>query len=186
MQPQEDESKLLRQASQGNKAALAEIYERYVDAVYRFMYYRVGDAATAEDLTAEVFTQVIEAISRYEDRGLPFGAWLFRIARARLVDHIRREKVRETLPLSEEVLPSSEFSPEDILKDVYFASLLRYLTDEQRDVILLRFVGGLSNAEIAEVVGSNANAVKQMSYRALQRLRSVLGRKEGGSYASTA
>ncbi|MGD1991716.1 MAG: sigma-70 family RNA polymerase sigma factor [Anaerolineae bacterium] len=180
MYPQEDESNLLRQASKGDRNALAEIYERYVDAVYHFMYYRTQHETVAEDLTAEVFAQVVTAIERYEDRGLPFGAWLFRIARARLVDYIRRQNVRDTLPLSEETISSQVTpSPERMLTDLYFSHLLQYLTDEQQEVVILRFVGGLNNAEIAEVIGSNANAVKQKVFRALTRLRAVLGKERG-------
>jgi RNA polymerase sigma-70 factor (ECF subfamily) len=184
MYPQENESKLLRQASNGDRNALAQIYERYVDAVYHFMYYRTRHETVAEDLTAEVFAQVVTAIERYEDRGLPFGAWLFRIARARLVDYIRRQKVRNTLPLSEEVISKQVApSPEGTLNDLYFSHLLQYLTEEQQEVIILRFVGELSNAEIAEVIGSNANAVKQKVFRALTRLRAVLGEERGGNVA---
>ena len=180
MYPQEDESKLLRQASNGDRSALAEIYERYVDAVYHFMYYRTRHKTVAEDLTAEVFAQVVTAIERYEDRGLPFGAWLFRIARARLVDYIRRQKVRDTLPRSEDAsAPQVAPSPERTLNDLCVSHLLRYLTEEQQEGVLLGFVGGLSNSEIADVIGSNANAVKQKVFRALTRLRAVLGEERG-------
>jgi RNA polymerase sigma-70 factor (ECF subfamily) len=177
MDPQEDESKLLRLACQGDKSAQGAIYELYVDAVYRFMYYRTKNQAVAEDLTAEVFAQMIQSIHRYEDRGLPFGAWLFSIARARLVDYIRKQKRREILHL-DDLLPISnprqETSPEQVLDEARFVSLLRPLTEQQREIIILRFVGELSNAEIAEVVGSNANAVKQMMYRAIRRLRRAM------------
>lgn len=144
------------------------------------MYYRTRHKTVAEDLTAEVFAQVVTAIERYEDRGLPFGAWLFRIARARLVDYIRRQKVRDTLPLSEDTISSQVApSPEKTLNDLYFSHLLQYLTEEQQEVVILRFVGGLSNSEIADVIGSNANAVKQKVFRALTRLRAVLGEERG-------
>ncbi|MBN1179443.1 MAG: sigma-70 family RNA polymerase sigma factor [Anaerolineae bacterium] len=177
MDPRSDEPKLLRQASQGDKDALAELYERYVDAIYRFMLYRTRDHALAEDLTAEVFAQVIQSIHRYEERGLPFGAWLFAIARARLVDHIRRQKRRPVAPASDLLcLPDkqAEAAPEQVLDEVQFLSLLHPLTERQREAVLLRFVGELSHAEIAEVTGSTANAVKQLMYRALNRLRKAL------------
>ena len=175
-----DEPDLVRRAAAGDRKALGTLYKRYVDGVYRFMYYRTRDPVVAEDLTADTFAAVIKSIPRYEERGLPFGAWLFRIARAQWVDYERRKEREKAVALNEEFLPELARLPshEDVLSHVYFASLLEHLTDEQQEVVLLRFVGGLSHAEIAEVIGSNANAVKAKLYRALQRLRAVL-RKEG-------
>jgi len=175
-----DEADLVRRAVAGDKKALGALYSRYVDAVYRFMYYRTGDVVVAEDLTADVFAAVLKAIPRYEERGLPFGAWLFRIARAQWVNYRRREERRKRVLLDEDFYsePALQPSQEEILSHVYFASLLRHLTEEQQEVVLLRFVGGLSHKEIAEVVGSNANAVKAKLYRALQRLREVLRKEE--------
>ncbi len=86
MHPQSDEKVLIQQAQQGDTQALSAVYECYVESVYRFMFYRTGDMMVAEDLTAEVFTNMLSAIQRYKDRGVPFKAWLFRIARARLAD----------------------------------------------------------------------------------------------------
>ena len=176
----EDEADLVRRAADGDKKALEALYSRYVDSVYRFMYYRTGDRAVAEDLTADVFAAMLKAIPRYQERGIPFGAWLFRIARAQWVDYQRREERRNTVPLYEDAFsePALRPSPEEILSHVYFASLLRHLTEEQQEVVLLRFVGGLSHKEIAEVIGSNPDAVKAKVYRAVQRLREIL-RKEG-------
>ncbi len=176
----EDEADLVRRAVGGDKEALETLYSRYVDSVYRFMYYRTGDRAVAEDLTADVFAAMLKAIPRYRERGVPFGAWLFRIARAQWVDYQRREERRRTLPLYEDVSsePSVRSSPDDILSHVYFSSLLRHLTEEQQEVVLLRFVGGLSHKEIAEVIGSNPDAVKAKVHRAVQRLRKVLREKK--------
>ncbi len=172
----DDEAELVRRAVAGDEKALEALYRRYVGAVYRFMYYRTGDRVVAEDLTADVFAAVLKAIPRYEERGLPFGAWLFRIARAQWVDYRRKEERRKRVSLKEEVHSEPPLHPsqDEILSHLYFASLLSHLTDEQREVVLLRFIGGLSHAEIAEVVGSNPNAVKAKLYRALQRLRATL------------
>jgi len=94
----EGEADLVRRAVDGDKKALEALYSRYVDSVYRFMYYRTGDRAVAEDLTADVFAAMLKAIPRYKERGIPFGAWLFRIARAQWVDYQRREERRKTVP----------------------------------------------------------------------------------------
>lgn len=181
---QSAEQEWIQRARRGNKAALANLYEQYVDDVYRFMLYRTSDHNVAEDLTAEVFANMITSIKNYEDRGLPFGAWLFRIARARLVDHWRRSKRRERREMT--------FSPEveeflvgethqDQFKYESLLSSLEYLTPAEREVILLRFASGLSNREIAAVVDSNSNAVKSMTHRALKKLRKILERKRAFS-----
>lgn len=181
MSPQQvDEKALVQRASQGDKQALGELYELYVDDIYRYMLYRTSNNQVAEDLTSEVFASVITSIENYEDRGLPFGAWLFSIARARLVDHWRKTKPRDrqTITFSKDV---EEFligsSPEERFRYQALLDSLNYLTEAERDVILLRFAVGLSNPEIADVVPRNSNAVKSMIYRALKKLRRVLSER---------
>ncbi|MGC9399593.1 MAG: RNA polymerase sigma factor [Anaerolineae bacterium] len=190
MSPQQvDEKTLVHKASQGDKKALGKLYEQYVDDVYRYMLYRTSNQQVAEDLTSEVFASVITSIENYEERGLPFGAWLFSIAHARLVDHWRKTKPRErkTVTFSKDV---EEFligsSPEDRFKYQTLLESLNYLTEAEREVILLRFAVGLSNQEIAAIVPRNSNAVKSMIYRALKKLRKILSERrefqEGYTY----
>ncbi len=181
MSPQQkDEKALVRKARQGNKQALGALYELYVDDIYRYMLYRTSNQQVAEDLTSEVFASVITSIENYEDRGLPFAAWLFSIARARLVDHWRKTKPRDrkTITFSQDV---EEFligsSPEERFKYQALLDSLNYLTEAEREVILLRFAGGLSNPEIAAIVPRNSNAVKSMIYRALKKLRKILSER---------
>jgi RNA polymerase sigma-70 factor, ECF subfamily len=181
MSPQQvDEKALVRKASRGDKRALGKLYELYVDDVYRYMLYRTSNQQVAEDLTSEVFASVITSIENYEDRGLPFAAWLFSIARARLVDHWRKTKPRDrkTITFSQDV---EEFligsSPEERFKYQALIDSLNYLTEAEREVILLRFAVGLSNPEIAAVVPRNSNAVKSMIYRALKKLRRILSER---------
>ena len=178
----EEESKLIQRAKTGDQAALSDLYERYVDEIYRFLFYRTGDEMVAEDLTATVFTQMITGLPKYEERGLPFGAWLFRIARSRLADYWRgverRErrqaqiKQREALQIDMTSHPLEERFDHEGLQQAF-----EYLTEAEREVVLLRFAGGLSNKEIATVTHSNHNAVKSMMYRALTKLRKILERK---------
>lgn len=177
-----NEAQIIQQARDGDRVALGQLYEHYVDAVYRYMLYRTGSHETAEDLSAEVFSQMLTAIARYEDMGLPFGAWLFRIARARLVDHWRRNKRREsqTTAFSEDVeefLVGAE-SAETRGEYQELLQALGYLTTAEREIILLRFASGLSNQDVALIVHSNPNAVKSMMYRALRKLRGILSRQE--------
>jgi len=177
-----DESALIRRAKTGDRVAQGQLYEHYVDAVYRYMLYRTGNHQTAEDLTAEVFSQMLTAIERYEDRGVPFGVWLFRIARARLVDHWRLNKRQQDQVINfsddvEEFLIGTE-APDLRHEYADLIQALGYLTAAERELILLRFASGMNNQDIAMVVHSNPNAVKSMMYRALRKLRGILSNQE--------
>ena len=186
MSPQEksgyDETALIQRAKKNDRAAQGQLYEHYVDAVYRYMLYRLGNHTVAEDLTSEVFAQMLTSIARYEDRGLPFGAWLFRIARARLVDYWRATKRRETrtTTLSEgaEALLVSDGPSVESQDYQHLLQALDYLTKAEREIVLLRFASGLDNQDIAKVVKRNPNAVKSMMYRALRKLREILVQQE--------
>jgi RNA polymerase sigma-70 factor, ECF subfamily len=193
MSPQEesyfDEVAIIQRAKKRDRVAQAQLYEHYVDAVYRYMVYRTQDSMVAEDLTAEVFSQMLISLARYEERGLPFGAWLFRIARARLADHWRSQKRRDnqTVALSEEL--EAFLADTDASVDVpMYSDLLKaleYLTEAEREIVLLRFASELNNEDIAMVVHSNPNAVKSMMYRALRKLREILDRQEDFYNAGT-
>ena len=177
--PQPDEKALIAQAQQGNKQALSTLYQDHVQTIYRFMFYRTGDTMIAEDLTAEVFADMLTALPRYKERGLPFQAWLFRIARARLSDYWRKTKRREKyhheigndgdLPQ-----PGMTHTPIDFFEHRALQRALQYLTQAETEVIVLRFAGGLNHREIAQVIHSNANAVKSKMRRALRKLRRIL------------
>lgn len=190
MPSQNNEKSLIKRAKQGDSAALGALYELYAAAIYRFMFYRTGDAMVAEDLAAEVFAHMITAIGRYRDIGVPFQAWLFRIARARLADYWRQIKRRER---HQDAIAAQDKSfsvyllPETLENHFEYEQLRKafhYLTPGEREVILLRFVGCLSNKEIAAVIHSNANAVKSKMRRALRKLRGIVERQltfdEGG------
>ncbi len=179
---------ILEKAQQGEREALGRLYEHYVDAVYRYMFYRTGHHETAEDLTAEVFASVITSIKSYEDLGVPFEAWLFRIAHARLVDYWRKSKHREQqeVELSQEV---EEFfigdAPEDQFRHEEVLHAMEYLTSTEREVVVLRFAAGLDNQEIAQTLQRNANAVKSMLHRALEKLRGVLAHRSAFDKSET-
>jgi RNA polymerase sigma-70 factor (ECF subfamily) len=137
----------------------------------------VGDAELAEDLTADVFLKMIEDLPRYEERGLPFGAWLFRIARARLIDHWRRQGRRplvaledtETGPQLSQDIPEDEIAVSEMIQRA-----LRVLTEEQREVVVLRFLVGMSLEEVARAMGKSVGAVKALQHRALSALARYL------------
>jgi RNA polymerase sigma-70 factor (ECF subfamily) len=175
----QDEDLLIRRAQQGDLAAVSELYNLHVDRIYQYVRYRIGDDQTAEDITAEVFLRAIESLGTYSDRGAPFIAWLYRIAHARVIDFWRASNRRQTAPLEDPLLQESlvdtdEAIETDFLQHRLLWSALRRLTDDQQNVIILKFVQGLSNAEIAQLIGKTEGAVKALQRRALESLARLL------------
>ncbi len=170
------EDRLVNQARRGDNRAFSELYRRHVDMIYRYTYARVRDATVAEDLTAQVFLKAFEGLPNYEPRGVPFSAWLYRIAHARTVDYWRQQQRRHEVGLLES-LPATDPQPEDIVvaksewKDA--VDLLAQLTDDQRDVIILRFIEEMSLAEVAETLDKTVGAVKALQHRALASLARI-------------
>ena len=174
-----DEAQLIQQAQRGDPAAFAEIYDRHQPAIYRYIYYRVGDVATAEDLTSEVFVRLVERIDRFTYRGRPLLAWLYTIARNLITDHRRRAGQALLLPLNERLVAAEgdlEEAAERGLARRRLAAALPQLTEDQRQVIVLKFIEGLNNAEAAHILGKPVSAVKSLQHRALAALRRVLER----------
>jgi RNA polymerase sigma-70 factor, ECF subfamily len=167
---------LIMQVRAGDQAAFAQLYERYAAAIYRYIYYRVGEVELAEDLRSEVFMRMFEDLDRYEDRGWPLSAWLYRIAHDRTIDTVRRRKSRTHVPLEDwegvsegpEAVLASKLDREEILQ------LLEKLTDEQRQVIRLRFMADLSIQEVAERIGRSEGAVKALQHRGIQSLARMM------------
>jgi len=172
-----DEAALLQRAKQGDPAAFAELYDEYQPAIYRYVLYRVDDAATAEDLTGEVFVRLVEHIDRFTYRGLPLLAWLYTIARNLVADHHRR--TGQSLPLSlAEQSPADTADPEESVEHSLtqrrLAAALTHLTEDQRQVILMKFVEGMDNERVAHTLGKSVGAVKALQHRALAVLRDIL------------
>ncbi|UCC63799.1 MAG: sigma-70 family RNA polymerase sigma factor [Anaerolineae bacterium] len=176
-----DESALVQRARRLDRTAIRALYRRHVQAIYRYIYYRIGDASTADDLTAEVFLRAIEGLPDYEPRGVPFAAWLYRIAQARVADHFRREQRAAKAPLKED-RPSGEDSlltqVEGSLYHQELRAAIRKLTPDQGQVIVLKFVEGLSNAEVAHILGKTEGAVKSLQHRALNALQRLMGQAD--------
>jgi RNA polymerase sigma-70 factor, ECF subfamily len=172
------EQQLIRAAQQGDESAFRELYDAYADLIYRYLSYRVNQAEVAQDLTSEVFLRMVEGLPAYEDRGLPFGAWLYRIAHARLVDYYQQCKRSgesqdiETVELSTDDDLDGALMTEYRRKKVRAA--LHHLTDEQQHVIILRFLEGKNLQETAEIMNKTLGAIKVVQFRALQALSRVL------------
>jgi RNA polymerase sigma-70 factor (ECF subfamily) len=170
--------RLVEEARGGDPDAFAAIFDRYHQPVYRFIASRIQRPADAEDLTQLVFVKALEALPRYESRGVPFGGWLFRLARNVVIDHVRTHRVTAEL---EQVLEQAdhERGPDEWamtrqeLESVRAA--LATLTDEQREAISLRFFAGLSAKEAAEAMGKQEGTVRGLQFRAIAALRRHLG-----------
>jgi RNA polymerase sigma-70 factor (ECF subfamily) len=174
-----DEASLIRRAKKGDPAAFAEIYDRYQPAIYRYIFYRVSDSTTAEDLTGEVFVRVVEKIDRFAYRGRPLLSWLYTIARNLVVDHHRQASV---LVEDEQVAVDAtdiEETLEHTLTQQRLAAAVSHLTEDQRRVILLKFIEGVDNRTVARMLGKSVGAVKSLQHRGLAALRRVL-EKNGG------
>ena len=175
--PTEDD--LIARARRGDAHAFGDLYERYLSAIYRYIYYRVGEVADAEDLTEMVFLKAWEALDKYEIRDVPFSAWLYRIAHNVIVDRHRTHKdsiALDTLPLRDEAAgPEDQF---DALEDIETLSrALSQLRPDYQQVLTLRFISGLSHAETGRVLKRSEEAVRVLQHRALSALRKLLGKE---------
>ena len=172
-----DEENLVQRAKQRDEAAFAQLYEEYFDKIYRYVTIRIGDKMEAEDITQQVFLNVIKAISSFKWKGVPFSAWLFRIAHNQVVDYLRKRKKRVSVPL-EESLIASDSDPQGIferkLNIERLISATKKLTLAQQEVISLRFAGEMSVAGVAKVMGRSEGAVKALQHSAVVALRKVL------------
>ena len=176
-----DEFAIVEAAKRGNPTALAQLYEHYLPKVYRYVVSRLGNSEDAEDVTEEIFFKVINNLSGFSWRGLPFGAWLFRIARNEVVSHVRRQKSRgQSAPLNEMI---QDFS-QDHVAALEFESTLQVvriatekLPEAQRQVIALRFGAGLSVAETAQALKKTENNVKVLQHKAIARLQQLVPRE---------
>jgi RNA polymerase sigma-70 factor (ECF subfamily) len=167
--PQVDDS-TVQKAVKGDGSALAQIYDAYTRDIYRYIFSKVGNSPDAEDLTAQTFVAVLESLPRYRHRG-QFSAWIFKIARNKVMDHFRRSKHNPLeIPLD---IAYSDGMLERIIKGQAYerlASLMKTLVDEERELIRLRYVAQLSFAEIAELMGRKEDAVRKSLTRLLERL----------------
>ena len=170
---------LVLRAKAGSREDFGRLYDQYVDLVYRYVYYRVGTHAQAEDLTSETFLRALRRIGTFTWQGRDFGAWLVTIARNLVADHFKSSRFRLEVTTGE-MLDANEVerSPEDsVLESLSNAALLdavRRLNPQQQECVTLRFLQGLSVAETARVMGKNEGAIKTLQYRAVRTLARLL------------
>ena len=164
------EDQLVDRARRGDADAFGRLYELHLDRIYRYIYYRVGSSNEAEDLTEHVFLKAWEAIGRYESRGLPFAAWLYRMAHNAVIDHYRARRpttsIDETFDLEDEG-QNPVASAEALFDREELKVAIKRLNHDQQTVILLRFTEGLSHAEVGKILGKSEGAVRVIQHRAL-------------------
>jgi RNA polymerase sigma-70 factor (ECF subfamily) len=167
-------------AAQANRAAFATLYRRYLDPVYGYSFYLLGDHHDAEDATERTFLAALGAIDRYRDEGSTFRSWLFRIAHNQLANALRARSRHRTASLDAVLEPAATDDPARLAGTADDARRLRAavasLSDDRRQVVILRFVDGLTAREIGDVLGRSEGAVRVLQHRALRELAALLER----------
>ncbi len=167
---------ILKRAAQGDEDAFGALYQRYVGRIYNYVYYRTGNQHDAEDLTARVFLRAMRHIHNYQDRGVPFSAWLYRIAHNLVANWHRDNSRRQEISLDDVyVVNHSPEHPEAALlqseEREALLEVIRQLPPERQQLLILKFVEHLSNAEIGQVMGRTEGAIKSLYHRTLLSLR---------------
>jgi len=173
---------LVTLAQQGDAEAFGMVYDAYVDQIYRYLYYRVGSHALAEDLTSETFLRALRRIDSFTYTGKDIGAWFTTIARNLVTDHVKSSRFKLEVSTAD-MLDADQSSPGDDgvetqviarLRDAALLDAVRRLKPEQQECIVLRFLQGLSVAETSGVMGRSEGAVKQLQLRAVRALAKLL------------
>jgi RNA polymerase sigma-70 factor (ECF subfamily) len=165
---------LVARAQAGDREALEELYLEHFDRIYSYLHMTVGNRHDAEDLTTQTFLRMLESIRKFQWGTAPFSAWLFRIAHNLAMDHFRarrRWQPEEEVPEPEQVESSAEEEALKILSSESMFDLIEQLSDEQRQVLILKFVFDFSNLEAATVLDKTEGAVKSLQHRALASLQ---------------
>ena len=174
----QDEKSLVRRAQHRDQEAFAQLYEEHFDKIYRYVTLKIGNETEAEDMTQQVFLNALQSISSFKWKGIPFSAWLFRIAHNQVVDYFRSKK-RTAVPLDESLISSNSYdNPQSIVEQKLDIEQLllatKRLTETQREVISLRFAGELPIAQVAKAMGKSQGAVKALQHSAIVALRKTL------------
>ncbi len=173
------DDEVLIKAIAGDKEAFGILYERYVSRIYTYIYYRTGNMHDAEDLTARVFYRAIEHIVRYRQRGVPFSAWLYRIAHNLVANWHRDRQRRQEVPIEDVVNLQARIDPPELtmmnsMDMDRLMKVIQTLTPERQELIILKFVQEMSNAEIGRIMSRSEGAIKSLYHRTLLSLRDDL------------
>lgn len=172
-----DDVNLVHAAKVGDSQAFAQLYDTYIERVYRYIYFRVTDEMTAEDITSQVFLKAWENLDRYQIGKSPFVAWLYTIARNQVIDHYRTSKETVNLDTVLHLADEGKLPDEEVQTNLdveVIREALDQLTEDQQQVIILKFVSGLSTEEIAVQLDKREGAVRALQMRGLQTLAKCL------------
>lgn len=172
--------RLVRLAQEGDGQAFGQLYDRYVDTVFRFIYFRINDRALAEDFTSETFLRALRRIGTISYQGRDIGAWFITIARNIVLDHLKSARHRLEMTTADTIegkehAESTEAAVLESLQSERLMQAVQQLGDEQRECVMLRFVHGLSVNETAQVMGKNDGAIKALQHRAVRKLADLIG-----------
>lgn len=170
------ESELISLASEGDSDAFGVLYKRYIDQIYNYIYFRTSNGKDAEDICSRVFLRALKHIERYEDRGYPFSAWLYRIAHNLVVNWYRDSERSEEISLAEQYPPpivdgSVEERIERADEEDRLMAIINNLPEDRRELLILKHVEGLTNSEIGLIMDRTEGAIKALYHRTLESLR---------------
>ena len=186
MTPREsDEMELVRRAASDSEA-FGELYNRHVTRIYSYIYYRTGDYQDADDLTARVFQRALQHVANFQDQGVPFSAWLYRIAHNLVANWHRDRSRRPVVPLEDHVADTGAVTHPEALavaeeQNRILLVVVRKLPPDRQQLLILKFVERLSNAEIGQIMGRTEGAIKSLYHRTLNSLRDQIKNMENGA-----
>ena len=177
------DAELVTSAQQGEVSAIGRLYDRHRESIFRYLWLRLDDRQLAEDLTGDVFMRMLDALPRYRIKGLPFRAWLYRIAHNLLVDYFRKMNHQTAVPLEIIEEQTADDDPDRTIEQALLTERLQaallHLETTQSEVLILRFIAGLTLQETAQTLGKTEAAIKALQYRGLNGLRRALEPLEG-------
>ena len=181
MSPVPEEARLVHQAQSGDSEAFAQLYDAYVERVYRYIHFRISEDITTEDLVSQVFLKAWQNIHRYKTGSSPFIAWLYTIARNLVIDHYRSKK--DTVPLEKAAtLPSDRDGPDEEAQTRFdleaMRDALQFLTRDQQQVLILKYLAELPNESIAKIMNKQEGTIRGLQMRALQTMSKYMKKKE--------
>jgi RNA polymerase sigma-70 factor, ECF subfamily len=176
----DDDARLVKRAKNGDSEAFGQLHDRYADLIFRFLQARLNNRMDAEDLFGEVFLRAWHSLPRYRQKGYPFSSYLFRIARNLVVDYYRKlSQHEEMVQHNDSLLQVVQNSPDEkIIRKQEYQELnkkLAAMREDYRDVLVLRFISGLSPDETAAVMGRSSGAIRVLQHRALKAFREQAG-----------
>src|SRR5438132_1729286 len=178
----DDDRPLIERVRKWEQDAVRALYDRYFDRIYNSVYARLGRAEDAEDLAIDTMTRSLTRLDLFQDQGVAFSSWVYRIAHNATIDHYRRHGKVPLVPLDDATLPQSADPSELAMEQLSYEHLrlaLRDLTDEQQQVLILRFFQDLTAAQVAGIMGKSVGAAQALQHRALGSLeRALQGRAE--------